>query len=105
MSLVRLAVIVCLLALASASAAGAAVGVRRVPTAERAVTVAAVHKYGVGTKTTATCVTLKGFSGWRCVFAARPRAKRYVYAGRASVSTKLRVSFARTICVGAGCKK
>src|SRR4051812_18988085 len=89
---------------AFSGAAGAAVNIKRVPKAERAVTVAAAHKYGIGTKTTATCVKLKSFSGWRCVFGARPRGKSTVYAGRASVSRKLKVKFGRTLCVGGGCK-
>jgi hypothetical protein len=104
--LIITAVAALLFALAALSAAaGAAPTIKRVPKAERAVTVAAVHKWGVGTKTTSTCVKLRGVSGWRCAFGARPRGKKMVYAGRASVSRKLRVRFGGTICVGPGCKK
>ena len=105
-SLIVAALATALFAVAAFSgAAGAAVNIKRVPKAERAVVVAAAHKYGVGTKTTATCVKLRGVTGWRCVFGARPRGKQMVYAGRASVSRKLRVRFGRVICVGGGCKK
>src|SRR3954447_22329719 len=80
---------------------------KRSTRAERALTVAAAHKYGIGTKTTSRCAKVKGYSGWRCAWAARPRGKKtVVYVGRASVNRKLKVRFTgRTLCVGAGCKK
>src|SRR3954447_6455345 len=95
-----------LVALAAFSQAADAAS-KRSTRAERALTVAAVHKYGVGTKTTSRCQKVKGFSGWRCAWAARPRGKKTtVYVGRASVNRKLKVRFTgRAICVGGGCKK
>src|SRR3954449_11260585 len=80
---------------------------KRSTRAERALTVAAAHKYGVGTKTTSRCLKVKGFSGWRCAWAARPRGqKKLIYVGRASVNRKLKVRFTgRAMCVGVGCKK
>ena len=78
---------------------------KRSPRAERAVTRAAVHKYGVGTKVTARCMSVKGVRGWRCAWAAQPRGKTTVFAGRASVSRRMGVRLGRAVCVGNGCKK
>jgi uncharacterized membrane protein len=99
-----LAALLCALAVFSQAADAAS---KRSTRAERALTVAAAHKYGIGTKTTSRCAKVKGFSGWRCAWAARPRGKKtVVYVGRASVNRKLKVRFTgRAICVGAGCKK
>ena len=72
--------------------------------AERAVKVAAVHKYGIGTKIKVNCARWSG--SYFCAFAASPRGKKAVYMRRAKVSTRMRVRFyGKTICVGADCKK
>jgi hypothetical protein len=91
------------LGLGAASLADAAG--KRSPRAERALKRAAVHKYGVGTKVTTRCETVKGVRGWRCAWAAQPRRKSTVFAGRATVNRRMRVRFGRVVCVGAGCKK
>src|SRR4051812_39657484 len=71
--------------------------------AERAVKVAAVHKYGVGTKIKVQCKRYGKIFG--CALAASPRSVRAVYVGRATVTRRMKVVLKRPICVGADCKK
>ena len=72
--------------------------------AERAVKVAAVHKYGIGSKIQVRCEPYKG-GIFACGYAASPRAKKAVYVGHAQVNRRtFHVHFDRPVCVGAACK-
>ena len=99
------ALVFALLAFGALTSIADAAGGKRSPRAERALKRAAVHKYGVGTKVTVRCMTVKGVSGWRCGWAAQPRAQRRVFAGRASVNRRMKVRFGKVVCIGNGCKK
>ena len=102
---VAVTLVLALLAFGALTTLAGAAPAKRSPRAEHALKRAAVHKYGVGTKVTVRCMTVKGVSGWRCGWAAQPRAKKTVFAGRASVNRRMRVRFGRVVCIGAGCKK
>jgi hypothetical protein len=72
--------------------------------AERAVSRALVHRHGVGTRTKVRC--LRRGSRYLCGFAAVPRSRTAVYAGRALVTRRsMRVRLGREVCTGGGCKK
>jgi hypothetical protein len=100
--------LVCALALAGVLAAAPAAATQAASStqkrAERAVVRALVHQHGVGTTAKARC-RRESRARWSCGYAAVPRSRRAVYAGRATVNRRLRVSLGRQLCTGRGCRK
>jgi hypothetical protein len=72
--------------------------------AERAVVRALVLQHGVGTRAKARC-RRQSRGRWTCGYAAVPRSRRAVFAGRASVTKRMRVRLGRQVCTGGACKR